>query len=109
MDFILKTDNSSNKQRICNAINCYYSNEHMNECDYESSVLNISECKYCAYNYNRLYEIKTLINNELKRFSTKIKTNNKLKFHDVLFICAMCLIIFLILLYSVIHTKFFII
>ena len=73
MNFSSKIADNYNKQRICNAINCYYSNEYMSEADYQTSAQDISQCKYCAYNYDRLHNIKMLINSELKRFATKRK------------------------------------
>ena len=108
MNFSSKIADNHNKQKICNAINCYYSNEYMSEADYETSARNISQCEYCSYNYERLHDIKELINSELKRFQIKRNVNIKTKFYEVLFMCATGAAFFLMVLYLLVQTKFFI-
>ena len=59
--------------KVCNSVNCYFSNECLGDTDDLNLQENHENCLFCAYNYNNLYEMRKFLKYELNRNKPDLK------------------------------------
>ena len=106
----LPHDNKSEKfpHKVCNSINCYFSNEKFGDIDISNSQSGAESCLFCSYNHNNLYEKRNLIKYELSKRKSGVKNIVKRNMYNFFVLSFLFLVAVLCGVYFFLKFRFFI-
>ena len=63
--------NNNEFYKVCNPINCFYSNTYLVYNGEKTYTNDKTQCKLCAYDYKKLSENREFLRHEMRRFPKK--------------------------------------
>ncbi len=96
---------NSNIAKVCNSINCFYVNEYMGFDD--NNVEYPQECRFCAYDFNKLQVSRKFLRDELENSSKILKNRLKEKIYEFIIKAFAAMSAIIILIYFLSYFKLF--
>ena len=95
-------NNTKDKQsyKVCNAINCYFSNEYLLGIGADFDNKQTQDCRFCAYNYDNIQALRKFINFELNKPKNNLNKILKKSFYLVMFIASITIVLIGVIVYN---------